>query len=118
MVEPPWPLWESVTEKLLQSSCEAICVVPAWSAGWVQKLVGCAHRRLYFERGVRMFEVFGKPAPNTLWGVWALWIKAGLRAPNNKDAIYRNCVFIPRWRPLGAMGVEESPNSNNFQIGK
>ena len=65
-----------------------------------------------------MFEVFGKPAPNTLWGVWALWIKAGPRVPNNKDAIYRNCVFIPRWRPLGAMGVEESPNSNNFQMGE
>jgi len=70
-INPPWRLWPEVAEKILASKCGAVCILPAWSKDWVQKLCGAASKRYYFEAGVRMFEIEGKPVPNTLWGVWA-----------------------------------------------
>ena len=104
-LNPPWRMWPEVTEKVMRSECEAICILPAWSKPWIQWLVGAATRRVYFEAGVRMFEVDGRPVPNTLWGVWALRIKAGPRTQGRKEDVLKELVFIPRWRPLQAMGT-------------
>ena len=108
-MNPPWSLWPEVAKKISESRCEVVCVCPAWSKEWVQQVVGMASKRIYFEKGVRMFEVDGRPAPNTLWGVWALRIKAGPRKTCDKEAVIRDCVFEPRWRPMRAMGVTEGP---------
>ena len=86
-MNPPWRLWPEATQKLMASQCAAICILPAWSKGWVQQLVGAAHTRMYFERGVRMFELDGRPAQNTLWGVWALKINKGTRPQADQEAV-------------------------------
>ena len=82
-----------------------VCVLPAWSKGWVQTLVGMADKKVYFEGGSRMFEVGDRPASNTRWGIWAIKIRAGPRPTFSKDAVYPKTIFIPRWRPIKAMGV-------------
>ena len=107
-VNPPWKMWPQVAEKVMSSECMVICILPAWSKPWVQQLVGAADRKVYFESGVRMFEVEGKPVPNTLWGVWALRINRGPRRRADKTNVIEGCVFVPRWRPLQAMGTEEA----------
>ena len=103
-MNPPWRLWPEVAAKLLASTCEAVCVLPAWAKPWTQSLVQVASRWLYFEAGVRMFEVDGRAASNTRWGVWALLVRAGPRKLQGKDMVIKECVFIPRWRPVAAMG--------------
>ena len=103
-LNPPWCMWPQVTEKLMTSECAAICILPAWSKVWVQRVVGAAEKRIYFESGVRMFELEGKPVPNTLWGVWALKLRKGARPIAQKEDVYKDCLFVPRWRPITAMG--------------
>ena len=104
-VNPPWRLWPEVAQKLLSSKCEAVCVLPAWSKPWMQELLRAADRRLYFEAGCRIFETQGKPAPSTKWAVWALHIPPGPRKLQDKDRIFDSCIFVPRWRPMWAMGT-------------
>jgi hypothetical protein len=104
---PPWRLWPQVAEKLLQSTCEAVCVMPAWCKTWMQNLLRAANKRMYFEAGNRIFEIFGRPAPNTRWGVWALYFPSGDRILQDKERVFSDCIFIPRWRPLRAMGMAE-----------
>ena len=102
-LNPPWSLWPKVTEKLMAIMCAAICVVSAWSSGWLQSLVRTASKRVYIEQGSRIFEVEGKPSSSTFWGVWALSIDKGDRVTLDKTQSFQ-CLFIPRWRPLKSMG--------------
>ena len=104
-MNPPWSIWPEATDKLMGSRCAAICILPAWSKVWIQRLVGAASKKIYFEQGVRMFEVQGKAVANTVWGVWALLINKGERPMARKEDVVHNCVFIPRWRPLASMGT-------------
>ena len=92
---PPWRLWPEVAQKLLASTCEAVCVLPAWSKSWMQELLRAADRRIFFEAGNRIFELFGKPAPNTRWGVWALRIPPGPRVLQDKEKVFDTCIFVP-----------------------
>jgi hypothetical protein len=32
-LNPPWSLWKKVAEKLKNSECNAICIIPAWERG-------------------------------------------------------------------------------------
>ena len=111
-VNPPSRIWPEVAEKVMSSECAAICVLPAWSKPWVQQLGGAADQKIYFEGGVRMFEVEGKPVPNTWWGIWALRINQGPRPRGDKENVVEGCVFVPRWRSLHAMGsMRAGPNA-------
>ena len=92
-----------------------MCILPAWTKEWVQTLVGVAIERIYFQGGSRIFELNGKPAPNTLWGVWAVKIKAGPRREPHKNDVYTGCVFIPRWRPVSAMGTPSKKSAKATQ---
>ena len=103
-LNPPWELWDAVCEKLLASECEAICILPAWGKPWVQRLLRAAKGRVYFEAGVRMFEIQGKPVPNTFWGVWALHLPCGPRHFGDKRSPLSPCIFVPRWRPISSIG--------------
>ena len=115
MVKPPWSMWPQVVEKLMGSRCAAICICPAWSGGWVQTLVRAAPKRVYIEQGARIFEMNGKPSSSTFWGVWALGIPSGERILVDK-AQDISSVFLPRWRPLKTLGLEEEKSSEEAVI--
>ena len=71
-----------------------------------------ADHRLYFEAGTRVFEVHGKPSQNTRWGVWAVHLKQGVRCLQDKEKVLVVDAFIPRWRPLSAMGTSSELEEN------
>ena len=52
-----------------------------------------------------MFEVKGRPASNTQWGVWALRFKKGPRVIGDRSAVFQNCLFVPQWKPLKSVGA-------------
>ena len=59
---PPWTIWPEVTQKVLQSGCQCICVLPAWhSKGWVKDLLMAAWKTIYLEVGTKVFELGSKP---------------------------------------------------------
>ena len=94
-LNPPWNLWPQVVEKLVQEKCAAIAICPAWTKPWVKQLVGMGSRRLYFEKGTRLFMLGGKPVPNTLWGTWAIRIDKGTRKEFDARVPYQKVFFHP-----------------------
>jgi hypothetical protein len=110
-LNPPWALWDAVCDKLLASESEAICILPAWGKPWVQRLVRAASNRMYFEAGVRMFELQGRPVPNTFWGVWALHIKGGPGTSVIRTSRYPSAYSSPggvQFRPSGKESLKFS----------
>ena len=123
-MNPPWPLWEKAARKLLGTSCTAICVLPAWKAGWVRELVHTATRRLYVEEGTRLFECGGRKCRGTRWGTWVLRIDGDVR-PHLSEVQAYNTVFLPRWRPQkpdgenrGGVGGQNSTVPKGTQTGE
>ena len=104
-LNPPWELWPLASEKLLLSDCAAICILPAWSKSWVHKVVGASHRRVYFEKGIRIFEVEGRPSAGTFWGLWAVYLKKGPKVVTPMEKVLRNVIVVPKWKSLASMGV-------------
>ena len=102
-VNTPWNLWPRVAQKILESTNEVVCILPAWGKPWVQDLLRVARRRVYFERGNRVFEVEARPSHNTPWGTWALRIGAGYPVMRDKNDVCDGCISIPSWRPVAAM---------------
>ena len=108
-MNPPWNLWKEAAEKLLQSRCKAICVVPAWSKPWVWDLVCAATTRIYAECGTRLFRSNGKNCPATNWGTWILRIDGENRNNHTRYDALGGVHFLPRWRPPPNETEEHTP---------
>ena len=96
-VNPPWSLWPQVADKLLASECTAICVLPAWCVEWVRRVVHTAVRRVYIERGTRLYERFDRKCPGTRWGTWVVRVDGKARPPLEGGRAYQT-IFLPKWR--------------------
>jgi hypothetical protein len=105
-LNPPWRLWPQAAEKLYAASGAALVVCPAWNKPWVKQLVGMASRRVYYERGTRVFEVDGHPCDGTLWGTWALRVDKGPRKELDPTEVFKKCIYCPGWRPMGHIGTK------------
>ena len=97
-LNPPWRLWPQVVEKLCQSKGAAIALFPAWNRPWVQKLLGMAAKRVYIEKGSKVFEVDRKLCPVTWSGMWVVRIDKGPRGSGKVDDPMKKCIFYPSWK--------------------
>ena len=112
-MNPPWSLWPEAEAKLTAHTGAALVLCPAWSKPWVKRLVGMAARRVYIEKGTRLFEVEGKACPGTLWGMWALRIDKGPRKEFDSKSVFSKCIFCPAWRPQESIGQATLPRTGN-----
>ena len=110
-MNPPWNLWPAVAEKVEGGTCECVCILPAWTKPWVQKIVGMGEKRMYFQEGVRMFEDKGGVCPGTRWGIWAIWIPRGERKMAEKEEVLKDCTYVPRWKPMRSVGGGDQKTS-------
>ena len=62
-------------------------------------------RRLYYEKGSRIFQENGKNANNTLWGTWIVRIDKGNRQSFLVDGTWKNCTVVPSWRSTQDMKI-------------
>ena len=97
-MNPPWRLWPEAADKLLESKCTAVCVLPAWSKPWVWKLVCAASRHIYVEAGTRLFVKEGRKCASTQWGTWVLRIDGTAHRNLTRQEAVGNVLLIPRWR--------------------
>ena len=98
-LNPPWRLWPRAETKLITSTGAALVLCTDRSKPWVKRLVGMAARRVYLERGTRLFEVEGKPCPGTLWGMWALRIDKGPRKEFDSSSVFKKMHFLSGMAP-------------------
>ena len=109
-VNPPWALWPQAADKMLASGCTGLCILPAWSTEWVQRLLQASTKRLYLEAGSRLFSRHGRKLPGTRWGTWVLRIDGKARPlPAGSKAF--PVSFMPTWgvRQLREKADEPQP---------
>ena len=76
-LNPPWSKWSEVASRVLQSDCACICICPFWGTIWLLHLLLATSCCLFFNRGVKFFELDGVECAGTHWSVLALYIPAG-----------------------------------------
>ena len=56
-----------------------------------------AVRRVYFERGSRLFSKGGKAAAGTPWGTWAILVDPSQNRKTPEGSVFHRTIFIPAW---------------------
>lgn len=97
-LHPPPAQGPEVEAKLARSECAAIVVIPAWDKPWVRRLLAMSSRRIYFDKGSRIFKSRIYPLRETPWPVWALKIEKGLRKIQDPPDKIPKCSFYPSWK--------------------
>ena len=74
-MNPPYSMLDKVVHKLAEESASAILVVPNWPHPlWCRRLQMMVTTSLFFPRGHRVFELFGRVCGPSRWGTWAYFI--------------------------------------------
>ena len=115
---PPWTLWPKAAAQIVLRVCTVICILPGWSCDWVKVLLNLSLKRIYFETGVKFFEIAGKPCPGIKWPVWALLVKSTGKFDENlldEPVIgLEKCRVVPVW----ASTSTQRRRKRRFQVKK
>ena len=111
---PPWSLWPAVVDKIYEQSVWVICICPAWKTPWLAKLMRIGVQKLYFPKGEKFFELFGRPSKGLRWGVWAIlvdstWVNGSLVTSSNVHAFSSLGNFLSV-HAFSSLGVLNSSN--------
>ena len=99
----PWTLLDDVCFKLLTERLKAIVIFPDWPGRLFCRLLqAIAVKAVYFDAGTLLFEVFGKQAGPTRWGVHAMLVDGA-----EADAVLQKQLTRSKKRRLRRRKLEE-----------